>query len=252
MYVCVECGERSKKLYSTFPGTGILKIEHCRKCRNVVDKYIEFDVTLLFLDVILLRTSAFRHILCNKDTGVIQWKLALLCMFCDGYRKWISRSLDPTYEQEETVFQAATQLKLYLFTLASSVELAIFVSIILVTCYVINKVADQHIFLKYSNLRPLLFRQNIAPMNFSFQKIVQALLFGNCGKLLFLPAIVWAQADKSFYYIMGHVVYSSTLALSIVTNFSYIFSLLTCIASFTAVSFMQPFLHRVAETWLQF
>lgn len=250
MYVCVECGEKSKQLYSTFPGSGILKIQHCARCHNVVDKYIEFDVTLLFLDVVLLRASALRHILCNKDTGVIQWKLALLCMFCDGYMKWISKSYDSTYDKEETVFHAATQLRLYLLTLISGVELVLFVTITLAFCYVLNKLANSPT-LHDSHCSSLLYQQNITPINFSVRKVIRALLFGNCGKLLFLPAIVWAQADKNFYYIMAHVVYSSTLALSIVTNLSYTFSLLICITSLVSVSFMQPFLHNIAEAWFQ-
>lgn len=250
MYVCVECGEKSKKLYSTFPGTGILKIEHCRKCHNVVDKYIELDATLLFLDVVLLRASALRHILCNKDTVVIQWKLAILCMFCDGYRKWIEKNSDPTYEKEETVFHAATQLRLYLLTLISGVEMTLCVGITLTFCFVANKVAKQPT-LYPIHVRSFLYRQ-IIPINFSLRKITQALLLGNCGRLLFLPAIVWAQTDKNFHYIMAHVVYSSTLALSIVTNFSYTFSLLICITSLASVSYLQPFLHDVAETWFQF
>ena len=37
------------------------------KCHNVADKYIEYELLLVSIDLILLREQAYRHILFNRS-----------------------------------------------------------------------------------------------------------------------------------------------------------------------------------------
>ena len=39
-------------------------------CKQVVDKYVEFDPVIVLLDALLFKPQAFRHILFNKEISV--------------------------------------------------------------------------------------------------------------------------------------------------------------------------------------
>lgn len=62
---CVECTNPDIKcLYSQFKSKYI-KLTICDQCGKLADKYIEFDNVLLFLDVLLLKPQAYRHVAYN-------------------------------------------------------------------------------------------------------------------------------------------------------------------------------------------
>ena len=56
--------EPCKHLYELF-GDDIALI-HCKKCSKVSDKYVEFDSLLIFIDLLLHRSSAYRHLIYNR------------------------------------------------------------------------------------------------------------------------------------------------------------------------------------------
>lgn len=63
--ICVECTNPDIKcLYSQFKSKYI-KLTVCPRCGKLADKYIEFDNVLLFLDVLLLKPQAYRHVAYN-------------------------------------------------------------------------------------------------------------------------------------------------------------------------------------------
>lgn len=73
-----------------------------KKCNDVVDKYVEYDVTLTVVDLIMHYSHAYRHIIYNMpgkarlsivmDMFTIQniLRLLILFIFCDAYDKWIT------------------------------------------------------------------------------------------------------------------------------------------------------------------
>ena len=40
-------------------------------CGKVVDKYIEYELVIIFLDAVLHKPQAYRHILFNIDSGKV-------------------------------------------------------------------------------------------------------------------------------------------------------------------------------------
>lgn len=69
--ICVECTNPDIKcLYSRFKSKYI-KLTVCSKCGNLADKYIEFDNVLVFLDVLLLKAPAYRHVAYNLVESAI-------------------------------------------------------------------------------------------------------------------------------------------------------------------------------------
>ena len=95
--VCIECGEplpsSVTKLYHErlFKKTKILKLVQCERCDAVCDKYLEYEGTLLLLDVGLQNKSALRHLLINEDHSSAILKVSLLTLIIDGYCRYVTR-----------------------------------------------------------------------------------------------------------------------------------------------------------------
>jgi len=65
-HVCIECDHGVEELYIEFGGKDNLKLVRCNHCGEVADKYIEYELILVVLDVILHRKQAYRHLLFNR------------------------------------------------------------------------------------------------------------------------------------------------------------------------------------------
>lgn len=86
--VCINCGNKCESSYRIY-ANGIIKLSHCEICGKPVDKYIEVEVSIILLDMLLLGKEALRHTIFNSDLQAT-WKLLLLIILSDGYRKWAS------------------------------------------------------------------------------------------------------------------------------------------------------------------
>ncbi|CAJ0606980.1 unnamed protein product [Cylicocyclus nassatus] len=87
-YVCVACMEPSSSLYQRY-SEGVIRLSDCKKCGEVVDKYVEYDIMLVVIDLIIHNISAYRHLIYNMHIQH-QFRLAVIFLFCDAYDKWIS------------------------------------------------------------------------------------------------------------------------------------------------------------------
>eukprot|EP00835_Amoeboradix_gromovi_P006624 NODE_818_length_3941_cov_0.458355.p2 type:complete len:211 gc:universal NODE_818_length_3941_cov_0.458355:3255-2623(-) len=58
---CVFCCSNVDKLILEYSGYHVLA--HCRKCDNIADPYLEYDLVLLSLDLIIQKPQAYRHVL---------------------------------------------------------------------------------------------------------------------------------------------------------------------------------------------
>ncbi|XP_068627931.1 protein ARV1 isoform X2 [Battus philenor] len=89
-YRCVHCGEPSGALFRTY-GPSVLKLTKC-SCKNIVDKYIEYDPVIVMIDLVLMSREAQRHILYNTDFKAY-WKLFIILTMLETYAVWRSDSL---------------------------------------------------------------------------------------------------------------------------------------------------------------
>lgn len=62
--ICVECNEPVNSLYVKYSNDHI-KLTDCPSCSKVADKYVEFDNVILFIDTLLLKPQAYRHLVYN-------------------------------------------------------------------------------------------------------------------------------------------------------------------------------------------
>ncbi|VDP90684.1 unnamed protein product [Echinostoma caproni] len=85
---CIFCGCRVPVIYTQYTDE-VIRMERCPKCTNVVDKYAEYDVFIVAIDLIALRIEAYRHIIYNSRE--ISWtRILLLSLLLNSFVSWLS------------------------------------------------------------------------------------------------------------------------------------------------------------------
>ncbi|CAL1191482.1 unnamed protein product [Candida parapsilosis] len=105
--ICIECGNPNiPALYSKYKSQYV-KLTVCESCNKICDKYIEYDAVILFLDILLLKKAAYRHLSYNVTEWQIRnhtgWslkyqnliRLVTLIILFDVYLTWA------TYEKSQ-------------------------------------------------------------------------------------------------------------------------------------------------------
>lgn len=62
--ICIECSHEVPNFYTTY-SNGYIKLTYCNHCNQVADKYVEFDHVILFIDILLLKPQAYKHLIFN-------------------------------------------------------------------------------------------------------------------------------------------------------------------------------------------
>mmetsp|Transcript_1390 Transcript_1390/g.2529 ORF Transcript_1390/g.2529 Transcript_1390/m.2529 type:complete len:397 (+) Transcript_1390:32-1222(+) len=65
-YTCITCLEPNQLLYRQYSNARNIKLQTCPQCQRDVDPYIERELLLVIMDMILLRRSAYRHLFLNR------------------------------------------------------------------------------------------------------------------------------------------------------------------------------------------
>jgi DNA-directed RNA polymerase subunit RPC12/RpoP len=89
-YVCVNCGKEVKSLFKKYSAS-VLKLTDCENCHSVADKYVEYDVVIIIIDLVLLQKVAYRHILFNVDFKNF-WKLSVIILLMEAYSELMRSS----------------------------------------------------------------------------------------------------------------------------------------------------------------
>ena len=63
---CIECGKEVESTYEMFCGK-FIRLIRCPHCSQTVDKYIEYDNILIFINLLLQKQQVYRHVLFNKQ-----------------------------------------------------------------------------------------------------------------------------------------------------------------------------------------
>lgn len=83
---CIECGKPVPRLYEELV-KGNIALFQCEACGKVADKYVEYEFTLVFLNLILCKSRMYRHVLFNVDwcsSPVDILKLLLIASILDS------------------------------------------------------------------------------------------------------------------------------------------------------------------------
>ncbi|KAF1764337.1 hypothetical protein GCK72_004284 [Caenorhabditis remanei] len=123
-YACVNCQEVSTTIYRKY-SEGVIRLTECEKCGEVVDKYIEQDVVLVVIDLMLQYVQAYRHLLLNVK---IQRPERLFVIF------WLSHAAEVWIRDKsssETQQVADQEWMFYRCLLLSAAEICSYLCVIL-------------------------------------------------------------------------------------------------------------------------
>ncbi|KAF6136250.1 hypothetical protein GIB67_001659 [Kingdonia uniflora] len=87
--ICVQCGHQIDSLFVQY-SPGNIRLIKCDKCKAIADDYIECEFMILFIDLILHKHKAYRHLLYNCPNLYSQglfWKSGILYLLLDTSRR---------------------------------------------------------------------------------------------------------------------------------------------------------------------
>ncbi|CAN8248140.1 unnamed protein product [Cochlearia groenlandica] len=206
---CVECGHIVKSLFIQY-SAGNFRLIKCENCEQVADEYIECEIMIIFIDLVLHKAKAYRHLLYNvfnQETVNLRhllWKLVLASLLLDTYRSLLLRR---TYNDESSVSSES-------FVLAS---LKVFV----------NVLSANLAFVLSSALAA-----KICSIGKSRRKeIILGILISNYVKIFLFALPVWELPVSVIFIVDMLVLTSNTVALKVITESTTTKCLTACVVA---------------------
>lgn len=124
-YICINCCHPSSSLFLKYSDNGI-RLTPCSNCGRAVDAYIEYDIVLVIIDLMLQYIEAYRHFLMNTGNNRYCHKLCIIFMLCNAYSKWIrwrimsgdENAYDLEWEFYECLLQSLLEMASFVIVLA--------------------------------------------------------------------------------------------------------------------------------------
>ncbi|XP_042206363.1 protein ARV1-like isoform X2 [Homarus americanus] len=141
-------------------------------CGQIVDRYVECEKSIIFMDMMLQEITAYRHILYNAENFTPQFymKLAVSLVLSEGYVRWSN------FAQNLSAGNGIknNEVYLYIMCILTTIEIGIFGIIIVL----------------YSWIK-LSYR--------TWSHIYNSVLLGQCGRLANIAAIIWYQGSSIIF-----------------------------------------------------
>lgn len=247
--ICIECtNPEIECLYSKFKSKYI-QLTICQKCGKLADKYIEYDYVILFLDVMLLKPQAYRHLAFNvveesmfgQDkigpvehdffSFILRYKklmrYALLTVLFEVYLKWAYEEIHSSQSMVMVeVLRAPVSLQYAFFILQQLVErstLCLLLDVLFRSCLGWGSVTNK-------NLCPLLQR------GYYVSVLLLTVLMSHAVKCLPIIMLIWP--------------YDNAIVASAVVDLLGFFNTVEALKINTRSSFLSTFLVVFVATCL--
>ena len=217
--ICIECGLPVSDTYKEF-SKGNIRLTYCSRCELPVDKYVEYEFTLVVLDLVLHRAAAYRHFLFNrlpyKETGIHGSVFLFSCLLIifDTYYKWIrglSWGVLPEFDQVVSLLTDTSAISH--ITLIASGFITFYGSHFLV------------IPLTFLYIRWSLQSQNPNPLANSessghfvmikWNYLLLSLIISSFGRLFFALMLIWEFSSLHVCAVVLFVYSSNAIAMSV-------------------------------------
>ncbi|PVU93971.1 hypothetical protein BB561_002906 [Smittium simulii] len=209
-YVCIECGNPVYSLYTQYSKENI-RLTQCDKCHNFVDRYVEHDLIIIFIDIILYNPQVYRHLLINKEnfrTRVLEKNvikiMTLLIMF-NVYISWYRLEEAGKIRNQENMFFGYQMHFFYQYLCI------LFLSIIEFCVYIGGIVAA------------LIIVQRSVKLADKWANIATAIVVSSFGRTMMVFLVIWKYQSYFYSILLDILMYSSH---STALSDSWIFSLL--------------------------
>ncbi|KAJ1889640.1 sterol homeostasis protein, partial [Kickxella alabastrina] len=230
--ICIECGFPVASLYTEY-GVEHIRLTQCENCKSFADKYVEHDVIIMFIDMLLHKPQVYRHLLVNKlefrhafiekNVGKLGILLILFSVYIDWFRLEEGGRLRG---QSELLFEKQHSFALqYLFILVLS---AIDAAALLVGILLASVIHQRS------------FRQARW-----WATISTALIISGFGKVLMLLLVIWEYNESYYPWLLDFLVFTShSTAISVLFDINVLWAGLVVVFS-TAV---KQLVHLMALT----
>lgn len=204
-------------------------MKHCTRCQKVVDPYVEFDFVLTGLDLLLLKLTAYRHIICNVQIQRL-WRFIIVFVALESYIDWILSRYHSIKElREDMLLLAAWESRFYILIISKCVQFTVY-------------------FFNLALFSRVLF--NPSPESAGILKVVA---LTSLGRLFIVPALAWNFSEISVHdtlrtlvtFVSGIQAYRSLTSCSLACG-AFIMLLANTVAHFVLV-----LSSRAAEQLLQ-
>ncbi|KAJ6633680.1 Protein ARV1 [Pseudolycoriella hygida] len=194
-YVCINCGAEIEELHKKY-SSSVLKIMSCETCKQVADKYIEFEPIIILIDLVLLSQPAFRHVMYNTKFKIYA-KILVVQLLFESYYVWIDAP------KPFDVGEFASEKEFYFSFLLTSLDYILLVLMLQLWTKATN--GSSH---------------DLSTIHF-----VKAMTLAKVAKFFMIPLVIWSSnasdsASLRLLLVNGYYFLSVTQVLSILTNSS--------------------------------
>ncbi|CAG0890556.1 unnamed protein product [Darwinula stevensoni] len=180
-------------------------------CGKTTDKYVEYEGTLVFIDLMLQKKEAYRHVLFNSSFTAY-WKPLMLLLLFEAYRRWHQLRKPQALES-----YVELEWGFYVILIAVSLEFLMYLR-------VAGGLASQLSQSAYQREKSRRWRDGI-----------NALILASYGESFMVLGLLWDQDQDIFYFTFTtlFILVSHAQAFSVVSSVSSAKSLVivTCLAA---------------------
>ncbi|KAJ2476565.1 sterol homeostasis protein, partial [Coemansia sp. RSA 2320] len=217
--ICIECGYPVASLYTEY-GVGHIRLTQCEYCKSFADKYVEHDVVIVFIDMLLHKPQVYRHLLVNKlefrqpliEKNVA--KLGILLVLFNVYIDWFRLEEGGRLRgQEELLFgkQHSFAIQYVAILMLSAVDAAsLLVGILLAS------VIHQRSLLQVKR----------------WATISTALIISSFGKVLMILLVIWEYNESYYPWLLDFLLFTShSTAISVLFDIHLLWASLVVVFS---------------------
>ncbi|KAJ2834190.1 sterol homeostasis protein [Coemansia furcata] len=217
--VCIECGFPVASLYTEY-GVGHIRLTQCEHCKSFADKYVEHDVVIVFIDMLLHKPQVYRHLLVNKlefrqpfiERNVA--KLGILLVLFNVYIDWFRLEEGGRLRgQEELLFgkQHSFAIQYLVILMLSAIDAtALLVGILLAS------VIHQRSFMQVKR----------------WATISTALIISSFGKVLMILLVIWEYNESYYPWLLDFLLFTShSTAISVLFDIHVLWASLVVVFS---------------------
>ncbi|CAL5346426.1 unnamed protein product [Camellia sinensis] len=219
---CIECGFRirnNKPLFVQY-SPGNIRLMKCENCKAVADEYIECELMILLIDLILHKPKAYRHLLYNVlNPQVVNleglfWKSIFAFLLLDTYRILVLNWSDAGWKLPIRFSSLVLRYGKMLMDLLLGNFMFLYI-LVIVTRFFLDKSAGVS----------------------RYKDILLAIFISSYFKVFFIAMMVWEFPASVLFIIDIFVLSSNTVALKVITESSVDKCIGACFSAY-AVKFL--------------
>ncbi|KMZ68789.1 hypothetical protein ZOSMA_22G00810 [Zostera marina] len=208
---CVHCGCKVGRLVVQY-SPGNIRLIKCEKCKLVADPYIECEFMIVFIDLILHKEKAYRHLLYNmlnwdlvSEEGLL-WKSTIIYIVLDGCRYlFLSEFKEELRASRNLLFPIWICTKVCLSVVLGNV-------MFLATLFLLISLSQ----------------------TVRLRRVFQAILFSSYLKIFLVAMMVWEFPTTVIFIIDIFVLSSNAVALKVLMQLPIANCTLVCIGAHVA------------------